>query len=633
MYSKPSRQQLRRYVAPSQRARRVHLLGLGVLFVSIQSGCEPSTYFGFNKGADSLLDSQSLDSQPDSPVDSEPDVDPCPPPARENLVSCDTFVPDPLLADEVLIGDMNGDDADDLLTWFDEGGCAFVSLADGAGALNEPTLWLDLGARVRADTEIDRWPLYRELGDVDADGRDDLVWGERCDASAQWFVAPSNGTQLVFEADANGTYPGAALARLFWPLTKTLGDPGAEGYWVVRVGDVSPAPGAAFGVDGMADLVATHVLPGDSYETEVYVSLNADPTRLSFLNDPTTQPWSSGTMNAPKSGVFLAELGAGSAMCGYGWRVLDLVGFSRHDDGKENWFASTAWGGNYPTAPRGGFDNHWDPWMTTGRTAGYVPSTEAFVADVTRDGGDDALWYIDAVDGGPAWVIGVSLFTTCSRIDSDDDSLPHKAFDDPGKVLALDDLGRLLETPLTFSDGALRRLVGDVNGDTVTDLVALDGAGVWQIQLMTPPCVAMSDAPSGARWALCRGRTSWDQASADCKTKGGALAHPRSAADHLALSQALGEITLDNSSLRAWIGLSDRVSEGNFVWEDGAALDTAMTSYWRSGSPSSTDGAKDCVFVDSLEQAGDGAYLMKDVQCSSDTALGATSAYVCELDR
>ncbi|MBK7755513.1 MAG: C-type lectin domain-containing protein [Deltaproteobacteria bacterium] len=375
------------------------------------------------------------------------------------------------------------------------------------------------------------------------------------------------------------------------------------------------------------------MLPGDSYEAEVYVSPNADPSRLSFLIDPTTQPWSSGTINAPQSGVFLAELGAGSAMCGYGWRVLDLVGFSRHNGGEENWFASMAWGGTYPTAPRGGFDNHWDPWMTTGRTVGYVPSTEAFVADVTHDGGDDALWYIDAADGGPAWVVGVSLFTTCGRVDPDNESVRYKAFDDPGKVLASDDLGRLLETPLTFSDGAVRRLVGDINDDGVTDLLALDSAGAWQIQLMTPPCLAMPDAPSGARWALCRGRTSWDQASADCKTKGGALAHPSSAADHLALSLALDAVTLDGSSLRAWIGLSDRAAEGNFVWEDGAALDTVMSSYWRSGSPSSSDGAKDCVFVDSLELAGDGAYLMKDTQCSSETALGATSAYVCEIDR
>ncbi|MBK9368682.1 MAG: hypothetical protein IPN01_20640 [Deltaproteobacteria bacterium] len=114
-----------------------------------------------------------------------------------------------------------------------------MSLADGAGGLSAPTLWLDLGARARGFPELDRWPLYRELGDVNGDGATDLIWAERCDSSAQWFVAPSDGGRFVFEMDDEGRYPDPALGRLFWPLTKTLGEPDSSGYWVIRLGDIS----------------------------------------------------------------------------------------------------------------------------------------------------------------------------------------------------------------------------------------------------------------------------------------------------------------------------------------------------------------------------------------------------------
>ena len=604
---------------------RIHSSFGWLMLTLLFSGCVPSTNFGFQKEDDSGIE----DSTADSTADSSPDAERCPPPALEELVACDTFSPEPLLADEVLVGDMNGDGADDLLTWFDEGGCAFVSLANGAGGLSAPMLWLDLGARAQGSPELDRWPLYRELGDVNGDGTMDLIWGERCDSSAQWFVAPSDGGRFVFEID-EGKYPGPALGRLFWPLTKTLGEPDSSGYWVIRLGDISPPNDATFGVDGRADLIAVHVLPGDVVETNVYVSTGVDPALPAFLNDSATQPWANSPNRAPNAGVFVAELGAGSAACGYGWRALDVVGFRRHEGGEESWDATMAWGGLYPTAPLGGFDDHWEPWLTTPRTAGHVPSTDAFMADVTRDGGDDALWYIDAAAGGPAWVVGVSLRTTCGRVDYS--VTESRRFDDPGRVLDVDSDGRLLETPVTFSEGALRRLVGDVNGDAVTDLIALDSAGEWQIKLLSPVCVALADAPSGARWALCRGRTSWEQASADCVTKGGALAHPTTAAEHLALSQALDAVTLDDTSLMAWIGLSDRVTEGSFAWEDGAILDPSMASYWSEGSPSAGASA-DCVFVDSLRRASDGSYQMLDIQCDSDTALGLTSAYVCELDR
>ncbi|MBK9368683.1 MAG: hypothetical protein IPN01_20645 [Deltaproteobacteria bacterium] len=84
------------------------------------SGCVSSTWFGAEKRKDSAVEDSTADSSADSTADSSPDEELCPPPALDEFVACDTFSPEPLLADEVLVGDMNGDGADDLLTWFDE---------------------------------------------------------------------------------------------------------------------------------------------------------------------------------------------------------------------------------------------------------------------------------------------------------------------------------------------------------------------------------------------------------------------------------------------------------------------------------------------------------------------------------
>jgi hypothetical protein len=78
-------------------------------------------------------------------------------------------------------------------------------------------------------------------------------------------------------------------------------------------------------------------------------------------------------------------------------------------------------------------------------------------------------------------------------------------------------------------------------------------------------------------------------ASARCLARGAELTslhdHPTFLHLNLVLIERLG---VD----QAWIGLSDRESEGTFVWSDGSPLDLEL---WGSGSPKPSGDVEDCV--------------------------------------
>ena len=54
-----------------------------------------------------------------------------------------------------------------------------------------------------------------------------------------------------------------------------------------------------------------------------------------------------------------------------------------------------------------------------------------------------------------------------------------------------------------------------------------------------------------------------------------------------------------------WIGLSDRHSEGTFVWESGRPLSTEIANKWGWGQPDDWKNGQDCAFLDANTKLDD----------------------------
>lgn len=74
----------------------------------------------------------------------------------------------------------------------------------------------------------------------------------------------------------------------------------------------------------------------------------------------------------------------------------------------------------------------------------------------------------------------------------------------------------------------------------------------------------------------------WPEAEIHCQEFGGNLARISNAAQHDATQVLAGGLTA------IWIGLSDRVDEGNFVWSDGQPVEFTQ---WKTGEPGDLAGA------------------------------------------
>ena len=67
------------------------------------------------------------------------------------------------------------------------------------------------------------------------------------------------------------------------------------------------------------------------------------------------------------------------------------------------------------------------------------------------------------------------------------------------------------------------------------------------------------------------------------------------------------QITNSVNSSRYFIGLSDRLTEGNFTWESGNLLTSDVAAYWKPGQPNG-DHKENCVGVKNGE--------MLDIGCN-----------------
>jgi lectin-like protein len=135
------------------------------------------------------------------------------------------------------------------------------------------------------------------------------------------------------------------------------------------------------------------------------------------------------------------------------------------------------------------------------------------------------------------------------------------------------------------------------------------------------PCTggdAHMSSPTGACFFLFTAPATYANAQAGCAAAGGHLAILRNAQDDAIAQQLAG--TRD-----AFFGLSDQVTEGAFLWTDGAAL---IYADWYPGEPNDGGGAypEDCGVING---ARGGAW--DDRPCEPIPNVGGgLYAYLCE---
>ncbi|XP_035688491.1 galactose-specific lectin nattectin-like [Branchiostoma floridae] len=104
--------------------------------------------------------------------------------------------------------------------------------------------------------------------------------------------------------------------------------------------------------------------------------------------------------------------------------------------------------------------------------------------------------------------------------------------------------------------------------------------------------------PGGICLKLHKKTLSYPAAKASCARDGAELFTIRSQADNEWVVKVLKYWQRRTGKKRdVWIGLTDVVAEGTFVWEDGPAFDTTGYSNWAEGAHDVNNGFRDCVFL------------------------------------
>ncbi|XP_053086705.1 CD209 antigen-like protein C [Pangasianodon hypophthalmus] len=105
-------------------------------------------------------------------------------------------------------------------------------------------------------------------------------------------------------------------------------------------------------------------------------------------------------------------------------------------------------------------------------------------------------------------------------------------------------------------------------------------------------------------------KKNWDESRRDCRERGADLVIINSREEQEFINKTLLSAT-------AWIGLSDRDTEGVWKWVDGTEL-TSGTGYWSQREPNDYEGNEDCAITGYIPQGGTTYFLntWNDVPCS-----------------
>ena len=129
---------------------------------------------------------------------------------------------------------------------------------------------------------------------------------------------------------------------------------------------------------------------------------------------------------------------------------------------------------------------------------------------------------------------------------------------------------------------------------------------------------ARATDPSGTCFVYFTGPMTWNAAQAACVAFGAQLAIIKSAQTNQVVTSLLGDAD-------AFIGATDRVTEGSFVWLDGTSL--AGYANWRAGEPNNANGSfeEDCAIIE-----GELGGTWDDRPCEPPPTGAGAYAYVCQ---
>jgi len=103
----------------------------------------------------------------------------------------------------------------------------------------------------------------------------------------------------------------------------------------------------------------------------------------------------------------------------------------------------------------------------------------------------------------------------------------------------------------------------------------------------------------------------WDESRIVCQSWGGELII-HGFRDHTAKETITRELDLIGSY---WIGLNDKISEGNWRWVNGNRASTDDVTLWQSGQPNNSGGNQDCGYgYFTINQSNQ--FLAGDTQCT-----------------
>ncbi|XP_066283099.1 uncharacterized protein [Branchiostoma lanceolatum] len=110
-------------------------------------------------------------------------------------------------------------------------------------------------------------------------------------------------------------------------------------------------------------------------------------------------------------------------------------------------------------------------------------------------------------------------------------------------------------------------------------------------------------------------KRSYDEARERCAADGGMLALPKDNATNAFL------VNLRDGTGNRWFGMTDRIKEGQWVFEDGQNLATTGYSNWYPGEPNNKDRRQHC------------AAIWETVSTWADLRCSSTRGFICQIDQ